>query len=67
MRVRVGGAEASEHRGLWGQTWVLNLSSVPRLCVDLGTSPISPQFHISKIGAITCTSEGCGKDRIGHK
>lgn len=50
-----------------GSDLVLNLSSVPRLCVTLGRSLISPQFHISKTGTITCTSEGCGKDQIGHK
>lgn len=38
-----------EHHGLWGQTrfwvWALSLD-----CVTVGTSLVSPQFHISEIG-----------------
>lgn len=41
--------------------------SETRLCVTVGTSLVSPQFHISELGTITSTSEGCGKDQIGHK
>lgn len=46
---------------------VLNLNTVPALCVTLSKALFNPQFHISKIGTIISTSEGCGKDQIGHK
>lgn len=62
-----GGAWAAQSfmaAGVWSG---LNLNSVPSPLSDFGHVTLQPQFHISKIGTMISTSEGCGKDQKGHK
>lgn len=62
-RERCLAAQSFLAAGLWFSIWTLSLAH----CLTLSMSLSSSQFHISKIGTIISTSEGCGEDQKGHK